>query len=184
MSPAVRETRESLSSTFAPLAHKTRHSTGGADALTPSDIGALAVDAYKTYVPCSAVPNAVGGGGSWAWTQSATYYSGYTSVGNSSGNYVEHTVYAPAGTYTLTVAYVKSGFGGIAAISIDGGAALGTTIDMYAASLTNNQSTAITSITIATSGLHTVRFTSTTKNASSSGYYIYASGFSLTRTGA
>lgn len=173
----------SLTSTFAPLAHASRHASGGADAVTPAAIGATGVDGFRTYVPGGVVPSAYSGA-SRAWVTAATFYGGYMSVGNSSGNYVEYEFYAPAGTYTLTVAYALGSFCGIVATAIDGAAALATTIDMYAASPTYHQSTAITSVAIATSGMHTVRFSSSSKNGSSSGYYVNISGFSLKRTGA
>jgi hypothetical protein len=136
---------------------------------------------YSDVITGVVQPNAASGGVSQFY--GAGYIYNALSQWNGLNVYTEWSVFVAAGTYTLRTAYLKNTNAAIWSISIDGGAALGTTIDTYNASLAPNNITDITGIAL-TAGRHVIRYTGTSKNASSSGYWQNLHGFSLTRTGA
>jgi hypothetical protein len=74
------------------------------------------------------------------------------------------------GSYTLVLISYKSTDRGIATITIDG-VQVGT-IDLYAATATDNVFDTLP-VTFGADGIHTLRVTNPTKNASSTGYRIY-----------
>ena len=139
---------------------------------------------YSAVVPAFVQVNATSGTLVQEYFAACAYNArAYCTPSASADLYMEWTVFVAAGTYTLRTIYRAQTVGGIASISIDGGSALGTTIDMYAAANASNNITDITGIAL-TAGRHTIRFTGAQKNPSSTGYQLMLHGFSLTRTGA
>jgi hypothetical protein len=177
-----------------PAAHAASHGAAGGDAITiaqsqvtdlTSDLAGKTDNAdlpYQVVIPGIVAP-VDSTGTITSQYLSNSIFNCYTFTDGVQNRYLEWTVFIAAGTYTLRTAYRASTSYGIASISIDGGAALGTTIDCYAGSATNNNVTDIAGIAL-TAGRHTIRFTAATKNASSSNYVLGLHGFTLTRTGA
>lgn len=108
-----------------------------------------------------------------AWNQSAAAIHDYRNK----------DFYLPAGTYTITVHYVKSGISGKLTVTF-AGSALGADIDLYAASNTYNQKTTYTGVTVTSNALWGIGLLVDSKNASSSGYSAYISRVHIERTGA
>lgn len=98
-------------------------------------------------------------------------------------NEISYAFTAPAGTYTLSIFHKLGPSRGIYTIYIDD-AALGTTVDGYAASITpTGGTTDIDNIVLATGGRHVLKFKMETKNASSTGYLGCLNGVQIfTRT--
>jgi len=141
---------------------------------------------HSAVLPWSLTPNA----SNRTWTKtaaSADYQPFGGNIQNTTSpvqnDYLEYSVALPAGTYAITVMHRASTNRGIYSVSIDGGAALASTVDGYAAA-TSNVTTEITGVTITGSGAHTIRLTAATKNGSSSGYTISLYAISLSKTGA
>jgi hypothetical protein len=155
-------------------------------AIQPSQVAGTAVVQgdlpYHAVIPaivqCTAVANL-----SQQSYISASIYNCWAITTQTQNCFLEWAVLVAAGTYTLRTAWRSGIDSAIVSISIDGGAALGTTIDQYAATAASNNVTDITSIVL-TAGRHTIRYTGATKNASSTSFRIILHGFSLTRTGA
>ena len=137
---------------------------------------------YNIVVPSTMPPNAASGAMTYGYVANCVYnHIGYVTSG-AQNNYMEWSVVAAAGTYTLRVVYISSTNRGIATVAVNGNSA--GTIDMYSASVdVLNVAASITGITL-TAGLNTIRFTGATKNASSSSYLVTPQGWTLTRTGA
>ena len=98
------------------------------------------------------------------------------------GNYTEWQFVVAAGTYTVTCIYYTGTTAGIWQLKIDG-TDIGTTTDGYTAGPTYNNVKTVTGVAL-TEGVHTLRITSSTKNASSMQYNPWPQWFSLERTGA
>lgn len=95
------------------------------------------------------------------------------------GDYFEAVVALEAGYYTLSLMCAPSTNRGIYSYSLDGGSALGA-IDFYGSSLTFGViKTASVPLAVPARGFHTLRFTATSKNASSSDYYFSVYWFKL-----
>lgn len=75
-----------------------------------------------------------------------------------------------AGSYTLDICHSKSSAGGILTLTVTGDANL-YTVDMYNASTQLNRHSTIT-VSVPTDGLKRVNMSTTSKNASSSGYVL------------
>ncbi|GEM_PF-1228052 len=82
------------------------------------------------------------------------------------------------GTYSVQMEWKGNNNRGQLALSVDGGAQLGGTLDQYSASQ-SYPTTTFGNVTFATSGTHTIRLTVKGKNSSSSGYYLSADKFTL-----
>jgi len=110
--------------------------------------------------------------GTWVLTiNTALHFNG--AFWNSSGaqnDGVSYQVYLAAGTYTLMIEHSRATDYGIAHVTIDT-TEVGT-IDMYADPADTNNRATITGISIASSGLKTLKFEAKSKNASSSAYTI------------
>lgn len=132
---------------------------------------------YGTYsLPIMSAATASAG----TWALSTT--GSFTSIVNSSlaqNDYREWGYIPLGGTYTISLAMVTGGSSGIVQMSIDG-VNVGAPQDGYSASVSSTWVN-ITGIVI-TPGLHTVRVTSATKNASSTGYAMRFIGISFLRT--
>jgi hypothetical protein len=106
----------------------------------------------------------------------------YPTTGSAAGDWSEYTWDGSAGTWSVKLAFAKGGASGTVTASIDG-VNIGSPMDLYS-SVADVLSATITGVTVATSGLHTLRFTAASKNASSSGYFVSMGAATLTRTGA
>lgn len=189
---AVVDADARMTNARTPTAHASTHAAAGSDPVTLTTAQVTGLDSalagktddvdlpYHVCVP-SITPMSAGGQTS-AYAAAAIFNCASGSIATVN-NFQEWTIFVAAGTYTLRTIYRMNSNQGIASISVDGGAALGTTIDFYAAGSTYNNITDITSIAL-TAGRHTIRYTAATKNASSSAYYLNIQGFALVRTGA
>lgn len=88
-----------------------------------------------------------------------------------SSSYLEWRIPIGAGTWDLAVTYVSSPDAAIMRFLLDG-APIGT-VDGYDASTTFNVPSVIHDVTVASSGLHTLRVQTDDKNAASTGYFGY-----------
>ena len=157
----------------------------------PSDPDDLATDAellatapYAAMIDCAVMmPSAATAG--WAQAYSAASIgNGVITSAATEDAYLEWSVVLAAGTYSLKSWHAEDASYGIATIAIDGGTALGTTIDCYAAAPAVNETEVIAGINIPTTGRHAIRLTAETKNGSSSAYTLAFHALSLVRTGA
>ena len=126
------------------------------------------------------VPNAVSG----AWTVTVNgndWYGSHMTSGNASTDYAEWLVLMASGTWRIDVVSLKGSNRGIITVSIDG-ISVGT-CDFYNASDIKNVVIPIIGISIATSGIKTIRLATATKNASSTAYYMTPCMVHLLRTG-
>lgn len=123
-------------------------------------------------------------GSSTVRTQASTYLSGgllNSSSASVSGYYIEYKVPISTGTWTLTMIGRLGTAQGIFKVSIDGVDVV-TGIDRYSGSSTDNSVVEATGIVITSSGVKTVRFTVTGKNASATAYAFQMHWFSFRRT--
>lgn len=109
-------------------------------------------------------------GNAFTVTISAGYIGGAAIFQNtsSSSDITSTTVELGSGTYTFWMYFTSYNAGGIMTLEVDG-TNVGT-IDTYSGSSNAQAYGTITSISIATNGVHLVRFKMLTKNASSSAY--------------
>lgn len=91
--------------------------------------------------------------------------------GGDTTSYLEWSLPIAAGTWEMEVTHVKNFDAGILSFSLDG-APIGS-VDAYDAGTVLNASGTVSSITVGTSGLHTLRVETATANPSSSGFYGY-----------
>lgn len=122
--------------------------------------------------------------GSWGYQSNASAVGYFYLIfhGDAVANsYLEWQVLLSAGTWKLEIMGITNTDEGIATLTLDGNS-IGT-LDWYG-SLTFNVIKSITGIVIASTGIKTLRLTATTKNGSSSEYYISLQFICLTRTGA
>lgn len=130
--------------------------------------------------------------GTWAWSAlpSQTDYASVTAEGagvydndatrNQNDEYKWRNIYLTAGSYNITLVWKSSAAGGIAEILHDNNS-IGT-IDMYRASPIYNQKIEF-AFNISSTAKEDIRIRTTSKNASSTGYYIDFSRFSIEKTG-
>ena len=88
---------------------------------------------------------------------------------NAVNNEISFKLYHKAGSYTLEFLCITDVNYGITTISIDG-VSQGT-VDLYSAAIAYNVLKTL-AVTFLTSGLHTINFKVTSKNASATGYYL------------
>lgn len=106
-----------------------------------------------------------------------------TNTGGAVNDYVEYEVAGmEAGTYTLTLIYVRNTSSPILTAAVNGGN-LSPTVDAYNGSTLLNRVATWTGVTL-TEDVNTLRFTATSKNASSTGYDFRLQWVGLERTGA
>ena len=105
---------------------------------------------------------------------------GLSSAGNNT-DHIEYLVPMAAGTWTIYVWVRRSSNTGIITISLDGGGTPEGTIDTYNASADAFRGS-VAGITVASTGLKTLRLATATKNASSSGFFATLRGIALRRT--
>jgi hypothetical protein len=86
-------------------------------------------------------------------------------------SYLEWRVPIGAGTWDLSVTYATSPDAGIMTFSVDG-TDVGS-VDGYSPSTSYNVDGEIPNVSIATSGLHTLRVRTDTQNAASAGFFGY-----------
>jgi hypothetical protein len=86
-------------------------------------------------------------------------------------SYLEWKVPIGAGTWDLAVTYVTSPDAGIMTFSLDG--ALIGTVDGYEAASSYNVENVFHNVPVATSGIHTLRVETATKNAASTNFFGY-----------
>lgn len=117
---------------------------------------------------------------SWLSLPSAIFY-GHLHAGIAIGNWIEFSnLDLSSGSWEAEILHSKNTSYGIAHLLLDG--ADQGQADFFAGSLTHNQRSTI-AFTVATSGLHTLRLSADSKNASSTGYYLPMQLIRLTRTG-
>lgn len=135
---------------------------------------------YMVNVPATVPPSAASGVVTTAF-QSSCFYNVNTYCTLALGNWMEWQFLVAAGTYTLRTLWQRNANEGISTITFDGGPVV-ETIDMYGA-FASNQIKDTTGIVLS-AGLHVIRYSALTKNASATSAAQVLHGFSLTRTGA
>lgn len=120
--------------------------------------------------------------GTWVLGVDAnSLYNGYKyNSSNADGNYIEFKAYLAAGTYTMKMFCLTSQNNG--KIDFVSSAFTTFTIDQYSAGLTYNVVRTQTGITVATSGLYTIKLLLNGKTGSPGGYYCYFSQIDFYRT--
>ena len=98
------------------------------------------------------------------------------------GDYYTCQVELAAGTYNFHWNYGKYTSSGKCDLYIDGVKVNATTLDCYASSASYNNQWDLTGITVATSGMHEIKFLINGKNASSSDYTLVGSMIIMKRT--
>ena len=86
-------------------------------------------------------------------------------------SYLEWQLPLAAGTWTMEVTHVRADDAGVMAFSVDG-TDVGS-VDAYAPVIEHNVRATISSITVASSGMHTLRVRTDAKNIASSNYFGY-----------
>ena len=86
-------------------------------------------------------------------------------------SYLEWQLPLAAGTWSMEVTHVTADDAGIMTFSIDG-ADIGS-VDAYAPAIEENAQANIAKISVATSGMHTLRVRTDAKNVASSNYFGY-----------
>lgn len=118
--------------------------------------------------------------GTWGFSAQSSTYLGWYFVNSSKadGNYIEYKVYLAVGTYTFLLVSPKNTDGGKVDVYFDA-SKLGT-INLYNASLVWNQRSTITSISVTTPGIKTLKLLLNGKDGSQ--YYCYFNYIALWRT--
>jgi hypothetical protein len=112
----------------------------------------------------------------------ANYINRYSRTSSSAQNdWIEFWMSLKAGTWDFELLHHKDNNRGIYTVSLDG-VTLGT-IDGYAGSTTLNQRDSLSGIAVPRSGMHRLRMTMASKNASSSLYYCIMDSVRMMRTG-
>lgn len=136
---------------------------------------------YVAFIPWFAVPSATSG--TWTATPDIAFaMGGYRITDGAQNRSITYQFFIDAGTYTFGLLHGRASTRGIYTVTLDGGSSLGT-IDGYSVS-SGPTFGEVTSITVATSGIHTITLTMATKNASSSNYFGVINGLTMSRTGA
>lgn len=127
--------------------------------------------------------------GTWAYNaSSAIYFNGYYgNTGSSALNdsVTTYEVWLKPGTWQIDCLGLTGTDAGIATVYLigpDGTLTNATTWDLYLGSAIANRTTLATNFTVAKAGLYSVKFTATSKNASSSAYRIRVSAAILTKS--
>jgi hypothetical protein len=122
------------------------------------------------------------GQGTWSIQYQTTYLGGYlvNDTLPADGDNVSYKIYLAKGTYNMVVYYTKGGDRGIVDFDIDTTEV--ASIDTYASVETVNQRTEITNISIASSGIKTLKMRVDGQNASSVNYIICISAIVFYRT--
>ena len=87
-------------------------------------------------------------------------------------SYVEWRLPLEAGTWAMEVTHVKADDAGIMTFSLDGVDIAGS-VDAYGPAVEQNVRATIAGITVASSGMHTLRVRTDAKNIASSNYFGY-----------
>ena len=114
-------------------------------------------------------------GQSW----NTTYRSSYELGIDKSTSYVEWRLPIGAGTWDMEVTHVTSTDAAILTFSLDG-VDIGT-IDAYASAIELDVAGVVSNITVATSGMHTLRVRTDTQNPASAGFYGYLTWLRLVK---
>lgn len=102
----------------------------------------------------------------------STSWGSYVATAGAINNYIEWDVWLAEGTYDFSTVALDSGNRGIGTWSLNG-SDFGT-IDYYQSGGTYyNQENTISSVTVATTGVHKLRVTAATKNVSAGTYHLY-----------
>ncbi len=114
-----------------------------------------------------------------------SWFNGYRSSfpNGSDASYLEWDIPLQAGTWTIDVVYVKSHDAGILSLSL-GGSALAPEIDAFrpaADGIDYNQVATFTGVTVATTGIHSLRIRTASKNPLSDGHLGYLTWIRLVR---
>jgi hypothetical protein len=129
---------------------------------------------YPALVDINPVPQASASNlWSTVFVSSSAWNNAYRSsfpAGNSS-SYLEWRIPVGAGTWDLAVTYVASPDAGIMTFLLDG-TPIGT-VDGFQDPTTFNVQGVLHDVTVTTSGLHTLRVETSSKNAASSDYFGY-----------
>lgn len=122
------------------------------------------------------------GQGTWVnQVNTSSYMNGwFANTSNSDGDNVEYKTYLAAGTYSLRILSLKAPGSPVLDVDIDGVEV--ASFDLYASSNQYNQLNDQTGITVATSGIKTIKLRADGKNGSSSGYAAYIQCIALWRT--
>ena len=139
---------------------------------TPGQPGVDAV--YPAIVDVNPVPRASASNNWDAFIVNAgSLNNGYRSshTNGDATSYVEWRLPLEAGNWALEVTYVKADDAGQMTFSVDG-ADIGM-VDAYGAAIEQNTRANISGISVATSGLHTLRVRTEAKNIASSNYFGY-----------
>ena len=116
-------------------------------------------------------------GNSWFFGYRSSFPNG------TDASYLEWDIPLQSGTWTIDVVYVKSDDAGILSLSLDGDA-LAPEIDAYrpqADGIEFNQVATFTGVNVATTGIHSLRIRTASKNPASSGYLGYLTWIRLVR---
>jgi hypothetical protein len=115
----------------------------------------------------------------------SAWFGGYRSSfpNGTEESFLEWDVPLQAGTYALDVVHVKSDDAGVLSLSLDG-SSLGPGIDAYrpqADGFAFNEIGTFSDVEVATTGIHTLRIATPTKNEASTGYFGYLTWIRLVR---
>lgn len=119
--------------------------------------------------------------GTWAWGSVAVFFGGYCqNTSNAQNDEITYKCYLSAGTYKIAIVGTKTADNAIGTFYIDT-TSVGT-IDQYAAAPANDQYQEITGITVATTGLKTIKIKLATRNGAATGWMWRMSCLSVVRT--
>jgi len=124
------------------------------------------------------------GQGTYSDIASGSYFGGFykeNTATNNDGDYFTVDVPLQKGTWTLSFIYMKAGSGGIIDVYVDSVEV--HSLDTYNAATQHALYQTVTGITIATTGIHTIKMILDGKNGSSGGYYMDVGHIFMTRTG-
>ena len=118
-------------------------------------------------------------------TNGSSWFYGYRSSfpNGTSASYLEWDLPLQAGTWTIDVIYVKSHDAGILSLSLDGDD-VGPEVDAYQPTedgFAFNEVATFSNVTVATSGIHSLRIRTASKNPASSDYLGYLTWIRLVR---
>ena len=119
--------------------------------------------------------------GTWLTVYQGTFGGAQHQLDSVPGGWAEFEVILRAGTYSLTCVHHRSSGQAIATFTLNGNAL--TTIDLYSATVTTNNFSTVTGLTVP-EGRHTLRVAADTRNASANGWYLWINAIQLVRTGA
>lgn len=117
--------------------------------------------------------NFTGVTGTWGATSYGSQRFGFylsNTATHANGDAVEGKFSLAAGTYDLDLLCITSSAYAMVDVSIDG-VVVGS-VDLYSAGEVDNAHKTLTSVVVATDGIHTLRLTANGKNGASSSYYI------------